>query len=205
MRMFGSIRLAMAVLMSAGLLGVLSPAAWAQSEVSATASAGATVVVPVTIIGIQSLSFGGVQHDGSSTTGTVFIQIDRDGNHTRTATPGAVINPLGRANFHPAKWEITGPPGASYTVLGPDTVIQVRDMSGDQSAELIVYGIYGVSVNGAAGTPGTTNGDPFSGPNTGLIGDDGTDILFVAGTLEVDPLAEKGRYRGTITVTINLQ
>ena len=124
---------------------------------------------------------------------SVFVQIPGF-NHTRIPTGGALINPLGQANFHPARFDITGPDNASYMVDLPSDVTQVRDLSGDPSAKLDVINIEGYSV----GLPGLVN------PN-GKIGGDGTDVLFVTGTLVVTTIAEKGRYRGTISVTITIE
>jgi len=178
----------------AGLaLGLLAPAALAQTSASATATASATVVAEsLAVTSITDLQFGGLEVISGA--GTVTLTIDNaTGAATRSFTGGVQLQ---GSNFHPAEILITGTPGTPYAIQLPvapvaENETAERDESGDPASSLEIIGLTSLTVNTGA-TNETGELDPVTG----------TDTVFVGGTLDVRADAKKGNYRGDITIFV---
>jgi hypothetical protein len=156
------------------LLIGLSPSLFAQ--VSATSSASATIVTPITISKAADLSFGNVAV--SSTAGTVILVPAG----TRSSTGGVTL-PAITGTVTAGSFTVTGAPNYTYSITVPST------------ATTITSGANNMTVNTF-----TSNPTP-----TGLLNGSGTQTLKVGATLNVNASQPAGSYiSGTpFTVTVN--
>ena len=160
---------------------------------SATTQASVRLALGLQVTSIEILDFGGVEVRDAPGTVTV-----TPFPATRSADPPTLIDPLGSAGFNAAELTVTGVPFTSYTINLPPS-FAVKDLRPDPEfgvTELLVFDL----------TSYTTTLMSTSAPGEtlviGVIGTDGTDTVFIGGTLDVLDTAKKGHYRGDVTVTI---
>lgn len=175
----------------AGLaLGLLAPPALAQTGASVTATASATVVAPFTITDVAELRFGVIEPDDDEG-GTVTVTFD----NRRFATGDVELE--GGGNFHRAEFTVTGTPGAIYTIGFPPA----PQAKAEKSQSEPVLGVNSLPI--IAFDPFTTTLGQAG--DVGQIGEDGTDTIWLGGTLDVLPDAQEGNYRGDIEITLTFQ
>ncbi len=173
-------------------LGAITGPALAQTGATATGNAAAEIRVsgPVQLTTISELEFGGV--DAGDADGTVIL----DPITNERTSPGNVV-PLHGGSHSRAEFLVTGTPSSSYTITLPPSEISIseqtveRDESGNPLSSLIVIDLLAFSTT----LPGITL--------VGQIGLDGTDTIFVGGTLLVPTTAKQGSYRGDVAVTVS--
>ena len=160
---------------------------------SATAQATVRLALGLQVTSIEKLDFGGVEVGDAPGTVTV-----TPFPATRSADPPTLIDPLGSAGFNAAELTVTGTPATSYTINLPNS-FAVKDLRSDPIAGVTELAVILL-------TSYTTTLNSFSLPGdewiVGEIGANGTDTIFIGGTLDVLDSAKKGHYRGDVTVTI---
>lgn len=188
----------MAILAIAGLAN-------AQNSASATATANATVVCPISIVDVSNLEFGTITNSASG--GTLAVAPDNTVVYTNVAaTTGAHAG----ATPHAAKFTVGGEGGFGYSIAC--TISGVFGGSGATLSNL-VWAV-GASGAGGAGSPATSvfpcdsdgDGDLYSGVaepndisehNCGCV----SDVLCVGGTITLTSAAS-GSYVGQINAAI---
>ena len=151
---------------------------------SATIPATVNIKVNLAITHSSELDFGQVRP--ANTDGTVVVTT----SNTRFATGGVVLR---GPKFSRAEFVISGQPGTSYNIV-PAASISLHDQRGDPIP--VVTGLQVVNLLSFSTTVGAIT-------TTGQIGLDGTDRVFVGGTLLVPPTALNGYYSGSVELTIN--
>jgi Domain of unknown function (DUF4402) len=146
------------------------------AQASATVTANATVITPLTATASKTLEFGKLVMDSSGTGGTLVIAAATGG---RTVTGG--VNLVGGTSGHSAVFDVVGDtvngsPNA-YTVTIPSTAT----LTGPSSATMSVTGI-------------STN----TGGLTTLVG---TNHISIGATLNASSGQAQGAYTGTFDVT----
>lgn len=146
---------------------------------STSASAAATVMVPIAISKTTDLSFG--KFAVGSTGGTLLL------NTSGTLTPSADITP-GGGTPAAAVFHITGETGAAYGITSPDITL-----SDGASHTMGLALVSGLATGVSSGTVTTSN-----------IAAGGQD-LYVGGTLTVGASQTPGSYTGTVAVSVAYQ
>jgi hypothetical protein len=146
---------------------------------TASASATAIVVTPISVSKTADLSFGKFS---AGTGGTVAVDVAG----TRTAT-GAVAS---SGTVTAAAFSITGEPGTAYTI---DTVsgTSTNLTSGSDTMALAL-------------ATGLTSGGSDN-PTSGTLSAGGTATLHVGGTLTVGATQPTGTYAGTVAIAVAYQ
>jgi len=143
--------------------------------------------VPLVVTAQEELSFGALASGGSF--GTVIVTVD----NRRSATGGVRL--LGHGGFHRAEFTVAGPPDARYRITLPTTLTSERDHSSPEP------GVTSLNVVNLVSFSTTVNAVTL----TGVIGPDGSDELYVGGTLEVPKTAKPGKYEGDVILTVEFQ
>lgn len=169
------------VLVAAGALAV-SPAAFAQSTASATATGSATIIQPLTISKDVDLSFGRVVRPGSGS-GTVAIANTAD---TVSAGSGAIS--LTGITTTRAKFTIAGEGAQVVTVSVPSTFDMA--LSSDATKKITV------TLSPDLGATTTLSGS---------LGAAGSKTLYVGGNFSLPSTQATGAYSGTFTVNVAYQ
>jgi hypothetical protein len=146
------------------------------AQVSATSSASATIVTPITLAKTADLNFGNVAV--SSTAGTVVLTAAG----TRSSTGGVTL-PATTGTVTSASFTVTGAPNYTFAITLPST------------ATTITSGANSMTVNSF-----TSNPSP-----TGTLNGSGTQTLKVGATLNVSASQAAGAYTSVtpFTVTVN--
>ncbi len=181
-----SVDWALAATAGAVMLALAPQTAMAQAgtSASATAQAGATVVVPLVVTAEEEIDFGAIA--SGSISGTVIVTVD----DKRSATGGASL--LGGADFHRAEFKVVGPPNASYKITLPSTLTAEHDSS-SPGPNLNVVNLVSFSTEANAVT------------DTGVIGPGGSDMVYVGGTIEIPAGAKNGKYEADVVLTVEFQ
>lgn len=157
----------------------------ASAQTSATATANAKIVSAISIVNDDDLDFGSIV---PSTGGTVSIAATSGGTRT---SGGAVV--LTSAPTSPAKFTVTGDGNATYAITrlpASGTPIQLNSGGNNMSAALIV-------------SAGGTGAETATGRIGGTTGTNGTQEIFIGGTLTVGNAQAAGTYvSGNITITV---
>lgn len=163
--------LALAVV--AGSLGQASAAIAVQDSASdATATAGARIIAPITIVKGTNLNFGDIVAGAS--VGTVVI----DNTGARTHTGGTT---LGSASaISKATFDVGGQAASTYTISLPASVVITETGGGTMTVD-------GFNSNPAG---------------TGTLDGSGAQTINVGATLNVGSPQAQGSYTGTYTVTV---
>jgi hypothetical protein len=159
----------------ASALLVLSSASYSFGQVTATASASATIITPISISKTVDMNFGNVAV--SAVAGTVVLSTT--GNRT---TSGGVTLPAINGTVKAASFTVNGLSGTTYTITLPST------------ATILSSGANNMSVTAFNSTPSST------GLLTG-----GTQIVTVGATLTVSANQAAGDYTSAtpFTMTVN--
>ena len=148
------------------------------SQVSAQATATATIVTSITIATEENLSFGNITPSISG--GTVTVP------PTGTPSYSGVTDspsPVETAAINPAIFTVSGTPGAAYNILLPGTIT----LTGPNGS---------MTVSNFTSSPDADTG--------GTLSDDGTEELRVGARLNVGANQEPGTYTsGSFDVTVN--
>ncbi len=151
---------------------------------SATTTANVTIFSePLTFTEAAQLRFGSLASGVGG--GTVTVDASEDAQRIATGT----VRLLGRGNFGPATFAITGQAGATYSIGLPNEVAIMHDNSSKPTltADNLTSFSKTLTVPGPAGQ----------------IGVDGSDTLFVGATLHMPADAAQGNYRGEVELVIN--
>ena len=156
----------------------------AKNSASVSATASAHVIQPLKVKPLKDLSFGKIASGHHF--GTVIVTV----YNTRNATGGAQL--LHYGTFHRASFRVTGTEGVKYSVNLPTNLTSQKTNSTPIPGVTLlnVVDLKSYSVNAGAETL------------IGEIGSNGTDTLYVGGTLEVPKKASSGLYRGDIHITV---
>jgi hypothetical protein len=150
-------------------------------QVSATATASATIITPISIAKTVDMNFGNVVT--SAATGTVVLAPAG----TRTAGGGASLIAAQPGTVTAATFTVSGSAGLTYTIALPASVT-------------IANGAPTMLVDNFTSTP-------VAGTGTGTIGGGGTQTLLVGATLNVGANQAPGTYTTPVatpfTVTVN--
>lgn len=158
-----------------GTIALLGFTTGSFAQVSATATATATIVAPITIVKTVDMNFGNVA--ASTVAGTVILAPAG----TRTFT-GGVRLPVVPGTVTAASFDVTGEGANTYAITLPSSAISLADASS-----------HTMSVDVFTSTPSTT-GTLTSGAQT----------ITVGGTLHVGATQAPGVYTsGNFTVTVN--
>ena len=159
------------------LMGIAVESVKAQNPVTATASAFATIVLPIAITKDVDLSFGNIA--AGALAGTVVLAPDG----ARTAT--GVRLPTVPGVVTAARFTVNGTPGANYTITLPVSV-SISRVGGTAPAMTIATFIEDAETH-VLTTPG------------------GTQTFNVGATLHVLANQPAGTYEGTFNVTVDYQ
>ena len=162
---------------------------------NATANATARIVSAISIASSRNLDFGSISPGASGGTVTVAATAASTRGLTGanlTATAGAVTSAI---------FTVTGDGGATYSITrvpAVGTPLVLTGPSTNMSALLVV------STTANAGAE-TTPGPGTSGTLTNTTGTDGTNVIYVGGTLTVGAAQGAGVYNNTggISITVN--
>jgi hypothetical protein len=168
------------------LAAVLAPGpVLAGSGNSASGSASAAIIQPITVRALEDLLFG-----------TLAVGPDSGGAITVDPATGAVsysgalrgVCGAGGCTAHPALFGVTGEPGRRYRIAAPASAAAVP-VSGNGPA-LPVSAI-------------TVSADSLPGdPDVGLLDAGGADRFTLGGTLQVAPGSSAGFYRAEVAVVV---
>lgn len=152
----------------------LSSTSFAQE--SATATASATIITPISITKNVDMNFGNVSVQ-STTGGTVVLATD----NTRTRTNGVTLPSFAVGTVSAAAFTVNGEEDYTYAITLPSSVT-------------IVSGLNDMVVDGFVSSPDATGVLTL-----------GTQSLKVGATLNVDAAQPAGTYTNTtdLTVTVN--
>lgn len=155
---------------------------------TATGTAQASIVEPISISTIADLDFGGVKLIAAKAGS---VTIDPSSATTSYQETAKIDCSTADCLPSPATYLIRGAPGRRYRVELPDRV--VARSSANPEEELIVSKLEAASIN----LPGE--------PNRGLIDSNGRDQLRVGGTLIVPAKASPGHYSAQVTVAVTYE
>lgn len=153
---------------------------------SATATATATIITPISIENTGDLKFGNIV--ANSTGGTVTIETNGTPKYNGVAAPSSIPGEISAASF-----EVKGFAGATYAITLPGTITLTKtNGNGNGNA-------YGNSEK-------MTVDNFVSNPNgTGLLSNSGSQTVNVGATLNVAANQVAGTYKNTtdLKVTVN--
>jgi len=145
------------------------------AQISATASASATIITPISIAKNLDMSFGNIAVNPTAPGGTVTLPASA--TPTRTFTGGITL-PAVTGLVQAAKFTVTGEGTSAYTITIPGS-ITISSSSNNMSL---------IPVSNPSGSGA-------------LVG--GTQAIYVGGTLTVSATQVVGTYTGTFPVTVN--
>ena len=162
------------------------PAAGGGEPASASGSAAAQIIAPITIAREADLDFG-----------TLVVSADAAGSVTIAPLAGGVRYDGGVSGIcaaacpppHPARFSVKGEPGRSYAVTVPPAL-----------SILPVDGALGPPVTVDALTVGTVSNP---GDAAGMLSADGADGFEIGGTLHLPAHAPAGRYTTQVPVVVS--
>jgi hypothetical protein len=148
------------------------------AQVSATATATAQIVAPITITKNVDMNFGNIS--SSAIAGTVILTPAG----TRTVTGGATL-PTSAGTVTAAAFTIGGAPAYTYVITLPATPYVITRVSGSETMQVTAF---------------TSTPTP-----TGLLDGSGAQTLSVGATLAVGVTQAAGTYTNAtgFTVTVN--
>lgn len=147
----------------------------------ATGNANGTVVQPIAITSAADLSFGSF----AAGTGAGSITISTSGERTSS---GVVV--IGSSSGAAARFDITGAPGATYSITHGGTAVLTNTGGASETMALTKFS-------------DLTGGNATSGEaSTGVLDSGGTQSLYVGGTLSVAANQAVGVYAGTVIATV---
>jgi len=160
----------------AGILAAalyLSPASWAAPVATATGTANATIVTPISILAVNTLEFGQIIAPAANATVTVSTAGARSSTDTILQTETGVRQ---------ATFTVSGQAAYNFTVTLPSAAVTLNGPSG------------------ATMTVDTFTSDPNG---TGTLDGTGNKTLNVGATLHVGGSQAAGSYTGSFDVTVN--
>lgn len=159
--------------------------ALAQQGASASGHARAEVLQPLEVVPRADLSFGSISV-ANGQAGTVRVPADG-----RALLYSSAVSPTcsgqSKCAAHRASFEVAGDANRSYRIAIPATVTARGLATG---AQLIVGGLETWSLN----TPGAVTG--------GRLDENGHDLFFVGGTLQIPVQTRSDLFRAEIPITI---
>jgi hypothetical protein len=151
---------------------------FAQGGVSATATAAATIITPISIVNAADMNFGNIAVNASS--GTVVLPADAA--PVRTVTGGCSILTANTGTVTSAAFTVSGLAGSSYSISLPAAATTMTGPS------------LGMTVDTWSSSP----------TPTGLIGAGGTETLYIGATLNVAASQTAGAYTSAAPFTITV-
>ena len=145
------------------------------AQISATASASANIITPISIAKNLDMSFGNIAVNPTAPGGTVTLP--PSASPVRTFTGGITL-PAVTGLVQAAKFTVTGEGTSAYTITIPGS-ITITSSSNNMSL---------IPVSNPSGSGA-------------LVG--GTQAIYVGGTLTVSATQVVGTYTGTFPVTVN--
>jgi hypothetical protein len=146
------------------------------AQVTATATAAATIITPISINKTSNMAFGNISIN--NTIGTVTLPATTSPNRTFT---GGVTLPNVPGTVTAAKFDVTGANSTTYAISLPSTAVQLSSGSDHMNIDTFLTDI------GLTGTLSTT----------------GMQSFFVGSTIHVGASQPAGQYTGSFSVTIN--
>jgi hypothetical protein len=177
------------IIASVMVLSVLGNTAMAQSA-TATANASARIVSAISIASSRNLDFGSISPGASGGT----VKIDATLASTRSLTGANLTATVGAVTS--ATFTVTGDGAATYAITRvPVAATNLVLTSGGNTMNALLV----VSTAANAGVESTT------GTISGTTGTDGTEVIYVGGTLTVGAAQAAGLYVnvGGISLTVN--
>lgn len=162
------------------LASAIAPAQ-AQSTANTSATAGITVIQPISIVANKNMNFGTFVRPGSTTTVTL--------SNAGVISGLTAVNTSGNAPSQ-AQFTITGEGGQAINITVPATITLTS------SANTLT-----VNTTADSGTTGSAVASTLSG----TIGSAGTKVVNVGGTVSLTSTQASGAYTGSITVTAAYQ
>ncbi len=159
----------------------------ARAQTQATIQATIQIAEPLAIISSTQVDFGQVvpgQTDGTVTVTTSNQRIVTGGVETQGS------------EFSRAEFSIQGEPGASYSIDVPELRAQPLGVDDEEEETPGLPSLEVTNIKSSSTTVGAET-------RTGQIGPDGTDTVFVGGTLVIPANAKAGRYRLDVEVSLN--
>lgn len=147
-------------------------------------SINATVIVtgfPIEITERAKLRFGVIRRGGGSVTVTA--------TNKRFATASIELN--NGFDFGRAEFQVRGRPNSSYMIHVRPSMISEPDQSNTASPRVVDLVTYSTTVG--------------SETMIGRFGEDGTDFVYVGGTLLVRPTITPGMYQSEIQITVSYE
>ena len=174
------------LVLGVGGLALLLPFDTAKAA-SATGNASAIIQNPLRITSTSQLLFGSIKSDlvEGEEQGTITITPQNE----RTTTGNLKASGV----FSRAEFLITGAANTAFEV-DVQNVLAQHDKS--TKPEAGVTSLQVTELNTLSRTTGVES-------NSGYLGPDGTDTIFVGGTLRVPVTAKNGRYRGEVTIIVS--
>lgn len=167
------------------LAGTLAPSAHAQ-VVTASGSAAASVVRPLSAMAEADLSFGAISLGTGQAAGGNVVVAPQGGAATYGGSVRQICGGNSACQPHPARFAVSGEADRAYRVTLPTTVVAIGTRSG---AGLAVADLALLSRNSA-------------GASGGLLDASGSDSFTVGGTLQVLPGTQADTYRAEFAVTV---
>jgi hypothetical protein len=172
------------LLIAAGLV-VSTTGAFAQSSATATGTATANVIHPITLTASRPLAFGNVVPGAAL--GTLVIAGTSGGAQSFT---GGVTQPGGqKGTVSSAQFDVSGEGTYTYTITIPTAAVTISDGNAPDD----------MTVDTWTSSIATTAG---AGVLNGALGAVGTQSFFVGGTLNVGAAQAAGSYTGSFSVTV---
>jgi hypothetical protein len=165
---------------SAAVMLAITVASYGQ--VTAQATATATIVTPITITTTSNMSFGNVIQTAPASTSTVVLAPAGTATYTNASTS---VIPAATATISAAVYNVTGTPAATYSITIPGAPITLNGPSGT------------MTVDNFTSTPTVAAGGVLSSPG-------GTQVLRVGAQLNISANQAAGTYTSAnFPVTVN--
>ncbi len=173
------------LLVAAGLVAGAT-GAFAQSSATATGTATANVIRPITLAASRDLAFGNVVPGAAL--GTLVIAGTSAGAQSVT---GGVTQPGSqKGTVSSAQFDVAGEGAYTYTITIPTAAVTIGD--GGSTPDTMTVDTWTSSIAVTAG----------AGLLNGTAGTAGSQTFFVGGTLNVGANQAPGAYTGTFSVTV---
>ncbi len=153
---------------------------------TATGTGRAHIVQPLSVTAQRDLSFGAIAVSATGD-GTVTVSPTSGAPAYRGGARAVCVDRAG-CRPHPATFRVNGEPGRTFAIDLPGSVF-ARALSG-AGPDLEVDTIMVISSNRK-----TTD-------STGALDNEGSDMLFVGGTLRIPAATESGRYSAAIQMVV---
>lgn len=148
-----------------------------QANSTATAQTTATIITPIQITRTADLNFGNII--AGTNAGSVTVST----NNTRTAGGGALLYTAVPGTVTSAEFKVTGYPNAAFSIAAPQSFNVTREGGSEV-----------MQVTNFVTTP--------SGNST--LGGDGTQIIKLGATLNVQANQQAGVYKNTTDLTVTV-